>query len=59
MKKIINKILREYRFETGMFGLFFNPVYFTNKYEVEAINNYNEYIEGKVLDVGCGDKPHE
>lgn len=59
MKKIIKKIIYEYRFETGIFGLLFNPVYFANKEEESAIKNNSDYIKNKILDVGCGSKPYE
>lgn len=59
MKKLIKRILYGYRFEIGIFGLMFNPVYFANKYEINTIKKYNKYIKGEVLDVGCGKKPHE
>lgn len=46
-------------FEPGFFGLFINPFYFARKGLYTAIKHLSIHIEGKILDVGCGQKPYQ
>jgi len=39
--------------------LFTDPFYFAQKGLSENISGFSKYIKGKVLDVGCGNKPYQ
>jgi len=43
----------------GVVGLFVNPFYFARKGLFAAVKELGPEIGGRVLDVGCGDRPYE
>lgn len=43
----------------GIIGLFINPFFFARKGLSEGIKSMGNYITGKTLDIGCGNKPYE
>jgi SAM-dependent methyltransferase len=43
----------------GFVGLFVNPFYFARKELFMAVQELAPQITGRVLDVGCGDRPYE
>lgn len=46
-------------FFPGILGLFFNPFYFARQGLAKNIRALSSHISGKILDVGCGQKPYE
>ncbi len=56
----IKQVVRDEQFFYPQFiGLFINPFYFAKKGLLENITFLSQYIQGKTLDVGCGQKPYE
>lgn len=47
------------QFHPGLLGIFINPFYFAKKGLLEAIVMFAPRVQGKTLDVGCGQKPYE
>jgi SAM-dependent methyltransferase len=43
----------------GLAGLFVNPFYFARKELFVAMKEFGPQITGRVLDVGCGERPYE
>jgi len=43
----------------GVVGLFVNPFYFARKELYAAVKDLGPELGGRVLDVGCGDRPYE
>jgi SAM-dependent methyltransferase len=56
--KLKNIFSRE-QFKPGLIGLFINPFYFARKGLYENISSLSPHIKGKILDVGCGQKPYK
>jgi len=59
---MLNKLkqyIQKEQFQPGVLALFVNPFYFARKGLFENIIPLTKYIEGKTLDVGCGQKPYE
>lgn len=52
------KLLRKQEFEPGLIGLLINPFYFARCGLRKAIGEYAPNLTGRVLDVGCGQKPY-
>lgn len=52
-------MLVEQDFYPSTLGMFTNPFYFARKGIYENIKLLSHYIDGKVLDVGCGKKPYQ
>ena len=55
----IIQYLKENSFRPGVLNLFFNPFYFARKGLYENISAMGKHINGKTLDIGCGQKPYE
>ncbi len=47
------------RFHPGLFALFVNPFFLARRGLFVNVFPLGRYIRGKVLDVGCGEKPYE
>jgi len=43
----------------GVLGLFVNPFYFARKGLLESVTELGQELRGRLLDVGCGDRPYE
>ncbi|HUI44931.1 MAG TPA: methyltransferase domain-containing protein [Nitrospirota bacterium] len=56
---LLKKHFNKQQFQPGACGMFFNPFYFARKGLYENISTFADKITGKVLDVGCGQKPYE
>lgn len=54
----IKKVLRNQQFAPGFWGLFTNPFYFARKGLYQHVQVLSKYLEGCVLDIGCGQKPY-
>lgn len=55
----IKRILKKQQFLPSYLGLVINPFYIIRKGLFEGIKNNSKYINGKLLDFGCGNKPYE
>lgn len=45
-------------FAPGLLGVFINPFYFSRKGLYNGIKSNKHYLNGKLLDFGCGSKPY-
>ena len=66
LKKIYCELLESYEryirkqeFYPGFGGMFINPFYHARKVLLQEISGLSGFINGIVLDVGCGQKPYE
>lgn len=59
MRNLLKEYLYKQQFQPCFLGLFVNPFYFARKGLFENISDMARYINGKTLDVGCGQKPYE
>jgi SAM-dependent methyltransferase len=50
---------RKQTFNPDFLGVFINPFFFARRGLYRSISNYASDITGKVLDVGCGQKPYQ
>lgn len=57
MKKPKKKIKQD--FNPGFTGIFLNPFYFARKGLYKNISELSHYMSGKLLDIGCGQKPYK
>jgi SAM-dependent methyltransferase len=55
----IKRYFNKQQFQPDVLGLFVNPFYFARKGLHENISALAEKVSGKILDVGCGQKPYE
>lgn len=58
ISRIKSRIVKE-QFEPTFWGLFLNPFYFARKELYKHIKLLSSKMRGKILDVGCGQKPYE
>ena len=58
-KNQIKGILYNAEFGHSVLGLFYNPFYLTRRALNNKIRNYSKFINGNILDVGCGSKPYK
>jgi SAM-dependent methyltransferase len=59
---MVNKIKRfliKEQFDPSIAGFFINPFYFGRKSIYNKIKGYANQVQGKTLDIGCGDKPYQ
>lgn len=62
VKKLKNKLKEIYikeQFQPSIFGLFVNSFYFARKGLYQNILELSKYLQGKLLDIGCGTKPYQ
>lgn len=59
MLDTFKQYLRKQQFHPGFLGLFVNPFYFARKGLLENISVMTKHLNGKTLDIGCGQKPYE
>lgn len=59
MFSTIKHKLNRQAFQPGILGLFINPFYFARKGLYVNIRKMAHYVSGRVLDVGCGQKPYQ
>lgn len=55
----IKKYLKKQAFAPGLISLLINPFYFARLGLYQNIKLFSHYISGKILDVGCGQKPYK
>ena len=55
----LRAIYEKESFDPGIVGLFVNPFYFARKGLIGAIRAFANEVGGKILDVGCGQKPYQ
>jgi SAM-dependent methyltransferase len=59
VKDQLKKILHDAEFGHSVLGFFYNPFYLTRRALHKKIRSYSGYINGNVLDIGCGSKPYK
>lgn len=59
MINTLKEIINREQFTPSFFGLFLNPFYFARKGLFDNISVLAKYMNGKILDIGCGQKPYE
>lgn len=59
MISIIKYHFKKQQFLPTYFGMIINPFYIIRKGISKGIRNNSKYINGKLLDFGCGNKPYE
>ena len=62
LNEIINNLkafFRKQQFAPSFWGIFLNPFYFARKGLWENIRVLSQYIQGRILDIGCGSKPYK
>ncbi|MCK4816592.1 class I SAM-dependent methyltransferase [bacterium] len=57
--KKIKKIVKREQFHPGIFGISSNPFYIARKGLYREIRSLSYTVTGRVLDVGCGQKPYK
>lgn len=57
--KSLKEIYYKAQFKPRIIGLFINPFYFARKGLYQHIKALSPSINGKILDVGCGQKPYQ
>jgi SAM-dependent methyltransferase len=55
----LKKLYFKQQYQPGALGLFINPFYFARKGLYENMATLADKVTGKILDVGCGQKPYE
>lgn len=59
MIKKFKSIFNQEQFRPTFLGLFLNPFYFARKGLFDHISSLAPQVTGKILDVGCGNKPYQ
>ncbi len=59
MFKLLREAINKEQFSPSFLGILVNPFYFARKGLFNNISELAQHIHGKVLDVGCGQKPYE
>ncbi|MBI2791932.1 MAG: class I SAM-dependent methyltransferase [Gammaproteobacteria bacterium] len=59
LKRRIIALIQSQHFMPNWWGVFVNPYYIARKGLYEAIKPLGNYIQGKTLDIGCGQKPYQ
>jgi SAM-dependent methyltransferase len=57
--KTIKEVISREQFSPGLLGIFVNPFYFARKGLSFHVKSMSHLLQGKLLDVGCGQKPYE
>lgn len=55
----IIKLIKKEQFQPGFLALFTNPFFFARRGLHRGILEYGQFITGKTLDIGCGQRPYE
>ncbi len=58
-KTKFRKYIEKQEFNPDITGLLINPFYFARRGLYKNIKELSKFIKGRVLDVGCGQKPYE
>jgi len=59
MKENLKKIFNKEQFNPRILGIFINPFYFARKGLYKNISELAKNLKGRILDVGCGQKPYK
>jgi SAM-dependent methyltransferase len=59
MLKLLKKLYYKEQMNPSLLGLFCNPFYFVRKELYKNIKLFSKNLHGKVLDIGCGNKPYK
>lgn len=54
----IKQYIKKEQFQPSVFAIFANPFYFARRGLFKSIKQNAQYISGKTLDIGCGQKPY-
>jgi hypothetical protein len=55
--KIKSFVYKE-QFQPSIIGMFVNPFYIARKELFKHISSFSHLVKGRVLDIGCGQKPY-
>jgi len=55
----LRKYIKKELFNPSILGIFLNPFYFARKSLYKNIKDLAPNCKGKILDVGCGNKPYK
>lgn len=58
MISLLKKLYIKEQFNPKFIGLFINPFYFARKGLYQNVSELAKYLNGELLDVGCGTKPY-
>lgn len=58
IRKALSGCFRRQQYQPGFMGLFLNPFYFARKGLYQNIAGLSGALAGRILDVGCGQKPY-
>jgi len=59
MRRWLKRKLDKEQFQPGIAGLFVNPFYFARKGLYSSMSTMARHLKGRILDVGCGQRPYE
>ncbi len=59
LKRKLVKVIQSQHFMPTWWGIFVNPYYIARKGLFNCIAPLGNYIQGKTLDIGCGQKPYQ
>jgi SAM-dependent methyltransferase len=54
----IKSVVYKEQFQPSIIGMFVNPFYITRKELFKHISSFSHLVKGRVLDIGCGQKPY-
>ncbi len=58
-KSFAVKLLLSQQFKPSLLGVFVNPYFIARTGLYQAISALGSYVQGKTLDIGCGQKPYQ
>jgi len=58
MLKKMKTLYQREQLTPSFFGVFINPFFFAKRELLKAVKKFSRFINGKILDVGCGQKPY-
>jgi len=59
MLKPLKKFYNDQQLHPTFWGIFLNPFYFARKGLWQGIKQLSQKVGGRILDIGCGQKPYK